>query len=111
MLALASLVAIGTAVAPGSAKPFQLAEFIALPGWNIGCLYMPRRGLDVPWLRCEVKSGLRIALPQPMCETTIGVMMYWRSRPGLECEGAWLIIAAGPSTTVLKPGTTWRREG
>jgi hypothetical protein len=81
-------------------------EGLQLPSRNIGCIF----GQTPPYLRCDVRSGLRPPPPRPKgCELdwAYGLQMTAVSRPKTFCAGD-TALSAGP---ILAYGATLKLMG
>jgi hypothetical protein len=94
---------------PGTAQ--ALLVQLRTPSANIGCVYSSEPGLDGPYLRCDILSGLKPKPPRPK-----GCNLDWTFGFQLNATGRARTVCAGDTSVnkrarVLGNGQRWARGG
>ena len=106
ILLLLLALAVAATSSTGSARGTKFVAF-KTPSGNIGCIYSS--GPD--YLRCDIRSGLKPTPPHPQnCDLDFGdsVAINKAGRAYYVCHGDTVL---DPSASVLRYGTTWRKNG
>lgn len=108
--ALVVLATIATSAATASAASIV---YFQTPSRNMGCAYFPVISTgDVPFLRCEIRSGLRPLPPRPRaCGDAVWGQEVSMTRTGRAGRGCISDTIREPSAPVLGYGRVWRVGG
>jgi hypothetical protein len=102
VLVVAAAAVLGLAVPAAGAEP---NPFFRTPSGNINCAYTN------PWLRCDIRSGLR---PKPQKPASCGFdwgQTYLLSRVSGTRIGCVSDSVFSPTARVVPYGSRWSREG
>jgi hypothetical protein len=101
---------LGLAGLAGTRASAAEIVYFQTPSKNIGCAYIPALSSgDVPYLRCEITSGLRPKPPRPAgCGDAVWGRAVWMTRRGRAQRICISDTIREPSAPVLGYGRTWR---
>jgi hypothetical protein len=108
VLVVAALVVVVGAAGLAQARGFRIARF-RMPSNNIFCGAVT--GSGAPYLRCEIRSGLRPLPPRPRTckfDWGAGYLLARRGRARVLCISDTIASSSAP---VLRYRRTWHRAG